>query len=59
MILIANDECRGGVPEAFKRLQNKENGLRSIIEGIKLVENDTTIKTVGRGSWPDILGNVI
>ncbi|AJI74892.1 asparaginase family protein [Francisella philomiragia subsp. philomiragia ATCC 25015] len=58
MILIANDEGRGGVPEAFKRLKNKENGLRSIIEGIKLVENDTTITTVGRGSWPDILGNV-
>jgi L-asparaginase len=58
MILIANDEGRGGVPEAFKRLKNKENGLRAIIEGIKLVENDTTIKTVGRGSWPDILGNV-
>ncbi|ACD31241.1 N(4)-(beta-N-acetylglucosaminyl)-L-asparaginase [Francisella tularensis] len=58
MILIANDEGCGGVPEAFKRLKNKENGLRAIIEGIKLVENDTTIKTVGRGSWPDILGNV-
>lgn len=58
MILIANDEGRGGVPEAFKRLKDKQNGLRAIIEGIKLVENDTTIKTVGRGSWPDILGNV-
>ena len=58
MILIVNDEGRGGVPESFKRLKDKQNGLRSIIEGIKLVENDTTIKTVGRGSWPDILGNV-
>ena len=58
MILIANDEGRGGVPESFKRLKNKQSGLRAIIEGIKLVENDTTIKTVGRGSWPDILGNV-
>jgi L-asparaginase len=58
MILIANDEGRGGVPEAFQRLRNRQNGLRSIIEGIKIVENDITIKTVGRGSWPDILGNV-
>jgi L-asparaginase len=58
MILIANNEGRGGVPETFKRIKNKENGLQAMIEGIKLVENDTTIKTVGCGSWPDILGNV-
>ncbi|MDE4970085.1 asparaginase, partial [Francisella tularensis subsp. holarctica] len=58
MIVIANVECIGGVPEAFKRIKNKENGLLAIIEGIKLVENDTKIKTLGRVSLPDILGNV-
>ena len=58
MILIANDEGRCGVPEAFKRLQVKQDGLRSIIEGIKRVEQNTDIKTVGKGGWPDITGHV-
>ncbi|MFT4694460.1 MAG: hypothetical protein ACI8TE_001376 [Francisella sp.] len=34
MILIANNEGRGGVPETFKRIKNKENGLQAMIEGI-------------------------
>ncbi len=44
MIFIANDEGRCGVPEAFKRLQAKQDGLRSTIEGIKLVEQNMDIK---------------
>jgi len=58
MIFIANYEGRAGVPTTAKLLQEKRDSLISIIEGIKVVEADETIRTVGRGGWPNILGEV-
>jgi len=58
MILIANYEGRAGVPTSAKLLKEGKDSLRSIIEGIKVVESDETIRTVGRGGWPNILGEV-
>ncbi|HJO94300.1 MAG TPA: isoaspartyl peptidase/L-asparaginase [Victivallales bacterium] len=58
MIFIANDEGRCGVPTAAKFLAEGNDSLRSIIEGIKLVESNSTIRTVGKGGWPNILGEV-
>jgi len=58
MIFIANNEGRCGVPETVKLLSGGGKALESIIEGIKLVESDSTIRTVGRGGWPNILGEV-
>lgn len=58
MILIANKEGTHGVETAFKQLKSGEDGLRSIIEGIKIVEKALDIHTVGKGGWPDLLGQV-
>ncbi|MCP4180305.1 MAG: asparaginase [bacterium] len=58
MIFIANDEGRCGVPTAAKLLAEGNDSLRSIIGGIKLVESNSTIRTVGKGGWPNILGEV-
>ncbi|MCX5774130.1 MAG: N(4)-(beta-N-acetylglucosaminyl)-L-asparaginase [Fusobacteria bacterium] len=58
MILIANHEGRAGVKTAAHLLKNGNDSLKSIIEGIKVVEADETIRTVGRGGWPNILGEV-
>ena len=58
MIFIANNEGRCGVSTAAKLLAEGNESLRSIIAGIKNVESDSTIRTVGRGGWPNILGEV-
>jgi L-asparaginase len=58
MLLIANYEGRCGVPKAVEMLKSKQNGLRAIIEGIKLVEENLDIHTVGQSSWPNILGEL-
>jgi len=58
MLLIANYEGRCGVPKAAELLKAKVNGLRAIIEGIKLVEEDLNIHTVGQSGWPNILGEL-
>ncbi|QIW15753.1 asparaginase [Pasteurellaceae bacterium RH1A] len=58
MILIANSEAYPGFAESVKRLESQEDGLRAMIEGIKLVELDPRVRTVGHGGWPNVLGEV-
>ena len=58
MLLIANYEGRSGTELAANLLAQKTNGLRAIIEGIKIVEANCDIHTVGMSSWPNILGDL-
>lgn len=58
MLLLANYEGRGGVPRAAELLAARTQGLRAIIEGIKLVEADLNIHSVGQSSWPNLLGEL-
>jgi isoaspartyl peptidase/L-asparaginase-like protein (Ntn-hydrolase superfamily) len=58
MILIANSEGRSGVPKAAELLKAGTGGLRAIIEGIKIVEADLDIHSVGQSSWPNLLGEL-
>ena len=58
MIFIANDEGRSGVPTSAELLSKGNDSLRSIMEGIKVVEQNSTIRTVGKGGYPNILGDV-
>lgn len=58
MFLLANYEGRSGTELAAKLLAQNENGLRAIIEGIKIVEANPDIHTVGMSSWPNILGEL-
>ncbi len=58
MLLIANYEGRSGAPKAAELLKANTNGLRAIIEGVKIVEEDLTIHSVGQSSWPNILGEL-
>jgi len=58
MLLIANGVGRSGVPKAIELLKAKKDGLRAIIEGIKIVEEDLNIHSVGQSSWPNILGEL-
>jgi L-asparaginase / beta-aspartyl-peptidase len=58
MLLIANYEGRSGVPTAVELLKARANGLHAIIEGIKIVEEDLNVHSVGQSSWPNILGEL-
>jgi L-asparaginase len=56
VILVVNDEGRCGVPETVRRLQQGAAALDALEAGIRLVEADPTVRTVGYNSWPNILG---
>ncbi|MFP6699905.1 MAG: N(4)-(beta-N-acetylglucosaminyl)-L-asparaginase [Alphaproteobacteria bacterium] len=57
-ILVTNNEGTPGVGTAARMLAAGSGGLDAIETGIRLVEADTTIRSVGRGGWPNLLGEV-
>jgi isoaspartyl peptidase/L-asparaginase-like protein (Ntn-hydrolase superfamily) len=58
MLLVANIVGRPGVSKTVELMQAGENGLRAVVEGIKIVESDPTVHSVGQSSWPNILGEL-
>jgi L-asparaginase / beta-aspartyl-peptidase len=58
MILITNSEGTPGVAETARRLAQGEAALDAMEAGIRLVESDESIRTVGRGGWANLLGEV-
>ena len=58
MILLANNEGSVGAPAAARLLAAGQGALDAIEAGIRLVEADETVRTVGRGGWPNLLGEV-
>jgi isoaspartyl peptidase/L-asparaginase-like protein (Ntn-hydrolase superfamily) len=58
MLLIASNEGRTGVPRTVEMLKAGNDGLPSIVEGIKIAEADLEIHSVGQSSWPNLLGEL-
>ncbi|HTS93334.1 MAG TPA: N(4)-(beta-N-acetylglucosaminyl)-L-asparaginase [Stellaceae bacterium] len=58
MIVVTNNEGTPGVPVTARLLAEGKPALDAIEAGIKLVEIDESIRTVGRGGWPNLLGEV-
>jgi L-asparaginase / beta-aspartyl-peptidase len=58
MIVLANDEAAYGVATTAQLLQQNQPALEAIEAGIRLVESDETVHSVGRGAWPNLLGEV-
>ena len=58
MILVTNNEGTLGVPTTARMLAEGAGGLDAIEAGIRLIEADPSVRTVGRGGWPNILGQV-
>ena len=58
MILVTNNEGTLGVPTTARLLAAGQGGLDAIEAGIRLIEADPSVRTVGRGGWPNILGEV-
>jgi len=58
MILITNSEGTPGVGETARRLAQGDAALDAMEAGVRLVEADESIRTVGRGGWANLLGEV-
>lgn len=58
MIVLTNDEGRPGIGRTAARLQEGATALDAIEAGVRLVEADPAIRTVGRGGLANILGQV-
>lgn len=58
MILIANRTGAKGAPRTAEMLAAGASALDALEAGIRLVESDEDIRSVGRGGWPNLLGEV-
>jgi L-asparaginase len=58
MIVVTNNEGTPGVPVTAQQLAAGRPALEAIEAGIRLVEIDETIRTVGRGGWPNLIGEM-
>jgi L-asparaginase / beta-aspartyl-peptidase len=58
MILVTNSEGAPGVATTARLLAQGAAGLAAIEAGIRIVESDETVRSVGRGGWPNLLGEV-
>jgi L-asparaginase len=58
MILVTNNEGTVGVPTTVRMLAEGAPALDAIEAGIRLIEADPSVRTVGRGGWPNLLGEV-
>jgi beta-aspartyl-peptidase (threonine type) len=56
MILLANGEGAAGIGESARRLAAGSTALDAIEAGIRLVEADPQVRSVGIGSWPNVAG---
>lgn len=58
MIFLCNGEGAPGVETTTDALKNGAPALDAIEAGIRLVEADPKVRSVGPGSWPNILGQL-
>ncbi len=58
MILVTNNEGTVGAPTTARLLAEGKPALDAIEAGIRLVEADPNVRTVGRGGWPNLIGEV-
>lgn len=56
MLLIANAEARSGFPTAVAMLKEGADSLTALVAGISKVEADPSVRSVGYGGWPNMLG---
>ena len=56
--LLSNSTGWPGMPAGIELLKENRCGLDAIEAGIREVENHPDIHSVGRGSWPNILGEL-
>jgi beta-aspartyl-peptidase (threonine type) len=57
-VLVANSEGRAGVEPARSLLERGGSALDAVEQGIRPVEADLSVRTVGLGGAPDLVGNM-
>jgi len=57
-VILTNSCVNVGIGCAWQLLSQGAPALDAIEQGIRLVEADETIHSVGRGGWPNLLGQV-
>jgi L-asparaginase / beta-aspartyl-peptidase len=55
MILVTNNEGTLGAPITAQLLTERRHALDAIEAGIRVIEADPSVRTVGRGGWPNLL----
>lgn len=58
MLLLANAEGWPGIPMTVGMLREGADGLAALVAGIGAVEAEETVRSVGRGGWPNMLGEM-
>src|SRR5215213_1910605 len=58
MIVVTNNEGTSGIPITARLVAEGATALDVVEAGIRLVEEDENVRTVGRGGWPNLLGEV-
>lgn len=58
MFFLCNNEGGSGVQEAVRRLKAGERALDAIEQGLRLVESDPKVRSVGFNSWPNLVGEL-
>lgn len=58
MLVLANIEAASGIPTSANMLKSNENILDALVAGISKVEEDPTVRSVGYGGWPNMLGDM-
>lgn len=58
MIVVSNNEGGCGIPTTAQLLAEGRSALDALEAGLRLVEADESVRTVGRGGWPNLLGTV-
>lgn len=58
MILLTNNEGKVGCAKTADMLNDGAHALDAIEAGVRIIESDETVRTVGRGGYPNLLGTV-
>jgi L-asparaginase len=58
MMVLTNKEGASGIDTAVRCLRDRKNALDAIEGAIRIVESDEHVWSVGRGGWPNLLGEV-
>jgi len=58
MILVTNNEGYPGIGHSARMLVDGHAAIDAIEAGIRLVESDERVRTVGQGGWANLLGEV-
>ena len=57
-IVLSNNEGASGIGTSARRLAQGQRALDALEAGVRCVEADPSVWTVGRGGWPNLLGTV-